>query len=287
MATAYRSPSHAEEVRNWCRATLMRWPVPHQIHVIDTSLGETHVLSAGEEDGDAVCIYLPGTNFTTSSSSGVLEKLATRLHLYAADLPGQPGLSAPVRPKDEVAGYSGWVDQLVSWVHSRHPNARVVLAGHSRGSAVSMLVNPDTVHGLALISPAGLIAVRPTRQMLQATLPWLLRRNAAGARRLLEYMSGGRRTPAPEQIEWMTLVARMCRTTGAPSALPDNVLNRWKGRYVRVIVGDQDVFFPVGKLREVCLSELGTNPVVLQGAGHLLVDEEPEQVAALIAELLR
>jgi pimeloyl-ACP methyl ester carboxylesterase len=79
----------------------------------------------------------------------------------------------------------------------------------------------------------------------------------------------------------------MCRTTGAPSALPDNVLNRWKGRYVRVIVGDQDVFFPVGKLREVCLSELGTNPVVLQGAGHLLVDEEPEQVAALIAELLR
>jgi pimeloyl-ACP methyl ester carboxylesterase len=265
----------------------MRWSVPHHTHVIDTSLGETHVLSAGEGDGDAVCIYLPGTNFTTSSSGVVLKELATRLHLYSADLPGQPGLSAPVRPKDEVASYSGWVDQLVSWVHSRHPDARIVLAGHSRGSAVAMLVNPDTVHGLALISPAGLIAVRPTRQMLQATLPWLLRRNAAGSRRLLQYMSGARGTPAPEQVEWMTLVARMCRTTGAPSALPDTVLNRWRGRHVRVIVGDQDVFFPVSELRQACLSKLGTNPVALHGAGHLLVDEEPEQVANLIAELLR
>jgi pimeloyl-ACP methyl ester carboxylesterase len=286
MATAYRSPSRAEEVRSWCRAALARWPVPHQAHLIDTSLGETHVLSAGEGDGDAFCIYLPGTNFTTSSSSVVLKELATRLRLYAADLPGQPGLSAPMRPKDEVAGYAGWVNQLVSWVHSRHPDARIVLAGHSRGCAVAMLVNPDTIHGLALFSPAGFFAVRPTRQMLQATLPWLLRRNAAGARRLLEYMSGPNSTPAPEHVEWMTLVARACRTTGAPSALPDNVLNRWRGRHVRVIVGDQDVFFPVSQLREVCVSELGTNLVTLRGAGHLLVDEEPEQVADLIAELL-
>ena len=195
---------------------------------------------------------------TTSSSSAVLEVLATRLHLYAADLPGQPGLSAAVRPKDEVSGYAGWVDELVSWVHSRHPDARIVLAGHSRGSAVALLVNPDTVHGLALFSPAGLIAVRPTRQMLQATLPWLLRRNDAGARRLLAYMSGPCRTPAPEQVQWMTLVARMCRTTGAPGALPDTVVNRWRGRHVRVVVGDHDVFFPTSKLGEVCLSQLGT-----------------------------
>jgi pimeloyl-ACP methyl ester carboxylesterase len=287
MPSAYRSPSHGDEVRSWCRAALARWSVPHEAHVIDTCCGDTHVLSAGEGDGDAVCVYLPGTNFTTSSSSVVLEELATRLPLYAADLPGQPGLSAPVRPKDEVSGYAGWVEQLVSWVHSRHPDARIVLAGHSRGSAVAMLVNPDTVHGLALLSPAGFIAVRPTRQMLRATLPWLLRRNAAGARRLLEYMSGRRHTAAQEQVEWMTLVARACRTTGAPRALPDATLNRWRGRNVSLVVGDHDVFFPVSELSKVCLSKLGTNPVVVQGAGHLLVDEEPQQVVTHIAELLQ
>ena len=284
VTSAYRSPSHAEEVHNWCRAALARWPVPHQTHVVDTSCGFTHVLSAGQ--GDAVGIYLPGTNFNTSSSSVVLEALAARFHVYAADLPGQPGLSATVRPRDEVSGYAVWVDQLVSWVKSQRPDARIVLAGHSRGAAVAMLANPDTIHGLALFSPAGLTAVRPTRQMLQATLPWLVRRDDAGARRLLEYMSGPGRTPAPEQVEWMTLVARMCRTTGAPGALPDAVLTRWRGCNVRVVVGDHDVFFPVRKLGEVCLSKLGTNPVVLQGAGHLLVDEEPEQVMDLIAGLL-
>jgi pimeloyl-ACP methyl ester carboxylesterase len=56
---------------------------------------------------------------------------------------------------------------------------------------------------------------------------------------------------------------------------------------VRVVVGDHDVFFPVSELSKVCLSKLGTKPVVVQGAGHLLVDEEPQQVATLIAELLQ
>ena len=53
-----------------------------------------------------------------------------------------------------------------------------------------------------------------------------------------------------------------------------------------VAVGEHDVFFPVGKVREPCLSRLGVEPTVISGAGHLLVDEEPVLVAELITSLL-
>ena len=55
------------------------------------------------------------------------------------------------------------------------------MAGHSRGAAVALSAGPNAVDALALLSPAGLTSVRPTMPMLRATLPWLIRRDAAGA----------------------------------------------------------------------------------------------------------
>ena len=284
MASLYRSPVGAAQVRDWCFAGLASWKIPHAIHEVETSRGQTHVLSAGT--GDAICIYLPGTNFNAASSTVVLSALASRCRVYAADLPGQPGLSTAKRPDPEVPGYAAWVSDLVAWVRRRHEGGRIVLAGHSRGTAVALSAAPDRVDGLALLAPAGLTAVRPTFEMLGSTLPWLVRRNNAGARRLLEYMSGPAHPPVSDLVEWMTLVARACRTTGAPGPLPDDILASWTGRDVRVAVGEHDVFFPVTKLREPCRTKLGVEPVVIPGAGHLLGDEEPVLVADLITSLL-
>jgi pimeloyl-ACP methyl ester carboxylesterase len=282
--SAYRSPWHGEQVRDWCRLALTGWAVPHQRHSVETSLGDTHLVSLGS--GDRVCVYLPGTNFNASTSTALLEALATRFHVYAADLPGQPGLSAVARPANEVNGYAEWLAELMSWVKGRHFDARLVVAGHSRGAAVALSADPEHVDGVALLSPGGLLSVRPTPQLLRATLPWLVRRDTAGASRLLEYMSGPGHSPSAGLVEWMTLVARMCRTTGAPGPYPDSVTHKWRGRNVRVAVGDHDAFFPVDPLRRACLSKLRAEPVVVERAGHLLVDEEPERIADLITELL-
>lgn len=283
MTSAYRSRAGAEHVHDWCRAALARWVVPHQTHVVDTSLGMTHVVSLGA--GDHVCVYLPGTNFNAASSTAVLGALAGKFRVYAADLPGQPGLSAADRPADEHSGYAGWVMELIDWVAGGDGGARILLAGHSRGAAVALSANADTVHGLALFSPAGLISVRPTLTMLRSTMPWLVRRGTADARRLLDYMSGPGRAPADDLVEWMTIVARACRTTGAPGPLPDSDLVRWKGHNVRVAVGDHDVFFPIAKLHEACRAKLGLEPLVVPNAGHLLVDEEPDLSADMVAGL--
>lgn len=284
MASPYRSPVGAAQVRDWCSARLVSWAVPHATHEVDTSCGQTHVVSAGT--GDGICVYLPGTNFNAASSTVGLSALASRCQVYAADLPGQPGLSSERRPKHALPGYAAWVADLITWVRRRHEGERIVLAGHSRGAAVALSANPESVDGLALLAPAGLTQVRPSIEMLRSTLPWLVRRNNAGARLLLEYMSGPAHAPADDLVEWMTLVARACRTTGAPGPLPEDNLISWNGRDVRVAVGEHDAFFPMSKLREPCRTMLGQDPLVVSGAGHLLVDEEPVLVSDLVTSLL-
>ena len=256
MTSAYRSPAGAERVRDWCSAGLARWEIPHATHEVHTSCGQTHVVALGT--GDGICIYLPG----------------------------QPGLSAAKRPHPELSGYAAWLSDLIAWVRERHAHGRIVLAGHSRGAAVALSAEPDSVQGLILLAPAGLTEVRASIAMLRATLPWLMRRNSAGARRLLEYMSGLAHTAEDDLVEWMTLVARTCRPTGAPGPLPDDTLLRWKGRQVLVVVGERDVFFPITELREPCRSKLGREPLVIPGAGHLLLDERPVLVTELITSLL-
>ena len=131
-----------------------------------------------------------------------LSALASRCRVYAADLPGQPGLSSALRPEHELPGYSTWLTDLIAWVRRRHEGERIVLAGHSRGAAVALSANPDSVEALALLAPAGLTHVRPSIEMLRATLPWLVRRNNASARRLLKYMSGPTHEPANDLVGW-------------------------------------------------------------------------------------
>jgi pimeloyl-ACP methyl ester carboxylesterase len=283
MRTLFRSSDGEAEVRRWCTDRLRAWTVPHETTVLPTSLGDTHVLSAGT--GSRICVYLPGTNFNTATSAAVLSALAAQVRVYAADLPGQPGLSAVDRPANESVDYAHWVGAVLRWVHDRHPGQQVALVGHSRGAAVALSAPADLVAGLGLLSPAGLFGVRPTREMMRATLPWVLRPSASSSRRLLEYMSAPGAAVDPALVEWLTLVARTTRTTGAPGALPRTTTARWQRRNVQVMIGEHDCFFPVGRLTVEARARLGREPHVVAGAGHLLVEERPDAVAELVTAL--
>ncbi len=215
--------------------------------------------------------------------------------MYAADLPGQPGLSAAERPRSEREGYAAWVGEVAAQVRSQvsHPgvpgqSAEIVLVGHSRGAAVALTARPDTVAGLVLVSPAGLCGVRVTPRVLAATLPWLARPTPSRSSRLVRVMGGARRSVPDEVLhaEWLTLVARSTRTTGAPGPLPADLLTRWRDHPAAVLVGSDDVFFPPSRLRPPSLEHLGVDPVVVPGAGHLLTDQDPAAVVNAVANLV-
>lgn len=256
--------------------------MPHSTRLVETSLGETHLTRAG--DGDDTCLYLPGTNFNAATSTGVLALLSQRCRVVCADLPGQPGLSSAVRPPDGAADHARWVAQLLEAIRSGP--GRTLIMGHSRGAAVALSAQPDSVDGLILMSPAGLTKVRLTARLLARTVPWLLRPTADRSAALVELMAGRPLEENGHLTEWMTLVARCTRTTGAPGPLPDDVLDGWRGRRARVLVGAGDVFFPPSTLEDPTRHHLGVELEVVRDAGHLLVDQRPEVVARALADEL-
>jgi pimeloyl-ACP methyl ester carboxylesterase len=280
MRRLYRSSASQDDVQAWCASRLDEWPVPHTLVDVPTILGQTHVVAAGE--GDRVCLFVPGTSFNTATSTALLGALAERMRVYSADLPGQPGLSAAERPSDEQLGYSQWVTDLLRWVREHETGSRVLVAGHSRGAAVALSAPPDLVDGVVALSPAGIIQVRLSRAMLAASTPWLLRPNDDASRRLLEFMSGADHLASEDLVGWMTLVARSCRTTGAPGPLPDTTLDAWEGGNVTVVSGEDDRFLPLGRLAAASRQRLGVLPGLVPGAGHLLTEEEPKLVADVV-----
>jgi pimeloyl-ACP methyl ester carboxylesterase len=221
----YRSPAGEARVRTWCRDRLTAWPVPHGCTSVATSLGETHLVEAGS--GETVCVYLPGTSFNAATSLRLLGELASACHVVCPDLPGQPGLSSAGRPDPEVEGYGRWLEEVLARVRRLHPARRLVVAGHSRGAAVA-LAGPTEVDALVLVSPGGLVGVRVGASVLRVAVPWALRPSPARTGALVRLMSGPGASPEPALVEWLTLVARDTRTTGAPGPLPRSLLSRWR-----------------------------------------------------------
>jgi pimeloyl-ACP methyl ester carboxylesterase len=278
VADLYRSVPAEARVRDWCRSRLERWPQPHETTVLDTSLGATHLTTTGS--GPATCLYLPGTNFNAATSTAVLSALGLSFRVVCADLPGQPGLSAAARPRDEVTAFRGWVNEVLDHVRTTGDDAALVLVGHSRGAAVALHADPGTVDGLLLLSPAGLVKVRLTPSLLGRSLAWLLRPTPRSTRRLVALMAGepARAAGLDDAVEWLTLVARCTRTTGAPGPLPSRIVERWRERPVRVLSGERDVFFSPDRLAGPVRDLLGGEVVTVRGAGHLVVDQCPDVV---------
>ena len=282
MRALYRSPATESDVRRWCTERLREWPTQHTTKTVPTVLGGTHLTTAG--GGPDLCIYLPGTNFNAATSLGLLTQLAARCQVTCVDLPGQPGLSSAERPRDDSSS-GAWLESIIGQCPGSGTARSVVLMGHSRGAALALSAPPASVDRLVLVSPAGIAAVRITLTLLARSTSWVTRPDERRSTRLVELMSGPEPVPSSDSVvEWMTLIARSTRTTGAPGPQPPDVLDRWRARDVRVLVGEHDTFFPPERLEDRVRSHLGVALEVVHGAGHLLVDQRPDVLVGAVLE---
>jgi pimeloyl-ACP methyl ester carboxylesterase len=240
---------------------------------LPTPIGDTVVLTAGS---GAPVVLLPGTNFTSCTWLDVIDTLAAKRRVLAVDLPGQPGLSAPARPR-EPAAYGQWLPTVLSELGLTD----AVLVGHSLGGRIALLgaSQGPPVSSLALFNPAGLTRLRVTARVLAETLPWLVRPTPRAAERLVGLMTT---RPVPQYLaEWMSLVGRHVRTSLAPAPLSDDVLQRVVVP-VRVYAGQHDPFLPGPALAKGAARLRATAVVTVAGAGHLLPHERPELVLSAV-----
>ncbi|MGW8356882.1 alpha/beta fold hydrolase [Streptomyces wedmorensis] len=273
----YRTTAGRECIRRWCLAQLDGWPVAHGRTTVTAMGAETHLVTAG--CGATTVVFVPGTNFNAAASlplAGSLVEAGYRVVLV--DVPGQPGLSSGERGLS--GGRLSWYGAWLSGVVEQACAGPVVVMGHSFGAAIALSSASPRIESLVLASPGGLTKLRLTPGVLAASAAWFMRPAPAHSARLLRAMHGPGHRPREALVDWMTLVSRHARSSGAPGAA------EFPARAVpRVVVnGSHDVFLPLKRLRPAARTRLGVDLDVIDGAGHLVVEEQPTALAALVGD---
>ncbi|WP_371623946.1 alpha/beta hydrolase [Streptomyces sp. NBC_01116] len=284
MTSVYRSEQARAEVRRWCVNRIDGSGLARARSEVVTSAGGTGVVTAGPEprEGEPSVALLPGTNMNAALCLPVAEAIARERRVVVLDLPGQPGLSADGRPR---AKRSSWYGKWLTEALARAAPGPVVVVGHSLGGAVALACDAPQIVGRVLLSSAGIVRLRVPAPLLAATVPWLLRPTVARSAALVRHMAAPGQGRVPDGLgEWMDLVGRCCRTSLAPPPLPSGLLELRRSVPTLVVAGRFDPFLPPRDLGPAARRRLGAEFRVIEGAGHLLLDESPEAVLAAIRE---
>jgi pimeloyl-ACP methyl ester carboxylesterase len=280
MPAVYKNLHGQQAVRQWCTEALARADFPLVAATLDTSVGQVALTSAGS--GSTRLVVVPGTGFNAAVALPWLKMLSARWSTTVVDLPGQPGLSDPRRPRE---GRAAWYGRVLDEILAAMDADRVVLVGNSLGAAVALAAGSPRIAARALVSPAGFIRLSVAPRLAVASTVWLLRPTAEHTRRMLRLFVAPGAEPPETEVEWMTLMATHCRTTLAPPPLPAAVLTRRAERPCVVAVGEHDRFLPPARLAPAVRRTMNLDLRVFPGVGHLTTPADLGRVVSLVAEV--
>ncbi|HET6706949.1 alpha/beta hydrolase [Amycolatopsis sp.] len=243
---------------------------------VDTGAGRVHLTSAGT--GPTRVVVVPGTGFNAAVALPLLRALSARWRTTEVDLPGQPGLSDPHRPRRaKPAWYGRALDETLAAMGADG----VVVLGNSLGAAVALAARSSRIAARALLSPAGFIRLSVDPQLAVASSVWLLHPTPGHTRRMLRSFVARGAQPPETEVAWMTLMARCCRTTLAPP--PPQTLARCTERPCVVGVGEPDRFLPPRRLVPAVRRTMNLDVRVFPGVGNLTTPADLEEVVSLVA----
>ena len=210
--------------------------------------------------------------------------------VLAVDLPGHGGSDGP--PPNSIAGYAAWVAELIP--AAGFPSASIV--GHSMGSFVGLHLaadQPGIVDRLALLGTAATMPVHP--DLLAAAeaddpLAFDLITNWSLAR---GSQLGGHKTPGL----WMTGETVRILEHTSPGVLANdlracNTYGEATDAAAKVtcptllLLGELDVMTRPPGARPLAAALPDATTVILKGAGHMMMIEQPDPVIDTLAGFL-
>jgi pimeloyl-ACP methyl ester carboxylesterase len=272
VADIYKSKVGQEAVERLYRDVLQRWPVPNRQLTIPTRQGNTFVIVSGESHATPLVLF-HGSGTNSSAWIGDVAAWAQHYRVYAVDMIGEPGLSAPSRPPMHANAYVEWLDDV--WDHLGLESASIV--GVSLGGWLALeyaVKRPNRVASLSLVSPSG-VGAQNTLLLVKAGL--LLTLGPWGLRKALKLVTG--RTNLPVEVT-DALLLRFQHFRPRMDKLPirtDEELAALR-MPVQLIVGGKDALINSEKTRDR-MTRWVPNLLVtyLENQGHIL----PRQTAAI------
>jgi pimeloyl-ACP methyl ester carboxylesterase len=265
MTTIYASAERARAIEQRYRDVLGRWPVPSEQLRIPTREGETFVVACGPPDAPPL-VLLHGAGANSAMWLGDVTSWSRQFRVYAVDVIGEPGLSAPSRPPLASDAYASWLDDVLGGLAVD----RASMVGVSLGGWLALdyaIRRPARVDQLVLLCPGGI-----GRQKWGVVLTALLLRPFGrwGLRTTMRLAMGGL-PPAGEVVEYFMLIHRHFRPRR--ELLPrfgDDAL-RGLTMPVLAIVGGRDAMLDsYGTRRRLERAQPLATVRLLPGAGHVL-----------------
>ncbi len=263
--SVYRSAEAAKSIAAQYRNVLEKWPVPRRESFVPTRYGTTFVIACGPEAAPPV-VLLHGSQANSAAWMPDVPLWSEKFRLFAVDMIGEAGLSAPVRPDLGSDAHALWLDDVLAGLGV----SRAAFVGTSLGGWLALDYasrRSGAVQALVLICPAG---IGRQKNFLVKALPLLLL-GSWGRHKMWELVLG----PAPDVLPvamqpFSALMDSIGRTTKprfvAIPQLTDDQLGALK-MPILAIVGGRDVLLDSvdtrGRLRqntphaEVCFLEDG------------------------------
>jgi pimeloyl-ACP methyl ester carboxylesterase len=271
VAEIWKTEAGGEAVRQRYAAFLAHWPVPNEQRRVATSHGETFVVACGPPGAPPVML-LHGSTANSASWMGDVAVWAQRFRVFAVDMIGEPGFSAPARPPLSSHVYAGWLGEVMDGLGVQ----RAALVGISLGGWLALEFatrHPGRVSALVLLCPGG---VGKFKNVLLWAAPLLLL-GSWGRRQIGARIRGpgpvGELSPAAKAFgDFMELIFANYRPrTERLPPFDDPALQRL-GMPVLTILGAKDVFIDsAGTRARIAANAPHAEIVWLPEGGHLLI----------------
>jgi pimeloyl-ACP methyl ester carboxylesterase len=154
MSAIYKSEEGQRLVESRYRELLARWPVHSQQQSIATSFGDTFVVACGMPSMPPL-VLLHGSGANVAMWLRDVATLSALHRVYCVDVIGEPGLSAPSRPRLDATAYASWLREVLDGLGLAHAS----MIGVSLGGWLALAfatAEPKRVDRLVLVSSSGI-----------------------------------------------------------------------------------------------------------------------------------
>jgi len=209
-----------------------------------------------------------------------LKGLKEAANPIAVDLPGH-GRSEG-KPSDDIAVYRDWMHRFLEKSGLGPP----IIVGHSMGGAIALdyaLQHPDHYLGLVLVGSGGRLRVLPAflEELEKGTVPDALSEYLYGPAASRELLEKGRKEvkDTAASIYFADLTA--CDKFDVMDKLHQIT------KPVLMVCGSEDRLTPVKYSRYLEDKLINSQVTVIDGAGHMVMLEEPDQVNQAITKFTK
>lgn len=193
----FKSKEGQEKIRGYYNNILSFFPLTQRY--VDTSFGKTFVLEAGNEENTAI-ILLHGSCSNSAAWLGDMAALAAQYHVFAIDIPGEPGNSEDNRLNTQSNEYPSWLSEVLNGLKTE----KAVVIGNSMGGWLALHFAakfPERTAALVLLAPSGIIP--PEQSFVNQTAD--IASNSGSAEAVTNAVMGDSAIPK-EVLEFMKLV---------------------------------------------------------------------------------